>query len=103
VENSGLSWTPDYGNWPAARGVYGNGGLARETATWINNFLTGTTRIEAEDFDWGGNGVSYYDTDSVNVGGQYRPMKEWILRKLQTQAAVTMSDGFRKENGLNIP
>jgi hypothetical protein len=73
VENSGLSWTPDYGNWPAARGVYGNGGLARETATWINNFLTGTTRIEAEDFDWGGNGVSYYDTDSVNVGGQYRP------------------------------
>lgn len=73
VENSGLSWTPDYGNWPVARGVYGNGGLARETTTFVNNFLTGTTRIEAEDFDLGGNGISYYDTDSENVGGQYRP------------------------------
>ncbi|TYQ17018.1 UNVERIFIED_CONTAM: dockerin type I repeat protein [Acetivibrio alkalicellulosi] len=72
VENSGLSWTPDYGSWPAARSVYGNGGLPRKTTTWANNFLTGTTRIEAEDFDWGGNGISYYDKDSANRGGEYR-------------------------------
>jgi len=81
VENAGLSWTPDYGNWPVARGVHGNGGLARETTTWVNNFLTGTTRIEAEDFDWGGNGISYYDTDSVNIGGQYRPDEEVDIEK----------------------
>jgi hypothetical protein len=28
--------------------------------------------IEAEDFDLGGEGVAYHDTDSVNEGGQYR-------------------------------
>ncbi|MFZ5986646.1 MAG: carbohydrate-binding protein [Bacillota bacterium] len=72
VENAGLSWKPDYGSWPVARGVHGNGGLPRKTATWVNNFLTGTTRIEAEYFDWGGNGVSFYDKDSENKGGQYR-------------------------------
>ncbi len=72
VENAGLSWKPDYGNWPANRGVYGNGGLPRKTATWVNNFLTGTTRIEAEDFDWGGNNISFYDKDSANKGMQYR-------------------------------
>ena len=30
-------------------------------------------RIEAEDFDNGGQGVAYNDTDSSNLGGQYRP------------------------------
>jgi hypothetical protein len=29
--------------------------------------------IEAEDFDLGGEGVAYHDTDSSNKGGQYRP------------------------------
>src|ERR1035437_962503 len=74
VNNSGLSWTPDYGTWPAARGVYGNGGQPRNTTTnWgTNNFLTGALRIEAEDFDTGGEGVAYHDTDSANNGGQYR-------------------------------
>jgi len=74
VDNAGLSWTPDYGNWPVARGVYGNNSQPRATvANWVNNFLTGTLRIQAEDFDWGGEGVSYHDTDSSNNGGQYRP------------------------------
>lgn len=74
VDTAGLSWTPDYGSWPAPRGVYGNSGQPRATvANWVNNFLTGTLRIEAEDFDWGGEGVACHDTDASNIGGQYRP------------------------------
>ncbi|MFZ9023684.1 MAG: carbohydrate-binding protein [Anaerohalosphaeraceae bacterium] len=29
--------------------------------------------IEAEDFDYGGEGVAYHDTDAGNIGGVYRP------------------------------
>jgi hypothetical protein len=73
VENAGLSWTPDYGMWPPARGVYGNSGQPRATvANWVNNFLTGTLRVQAEDFDTGGEGVACHDSDSANNGGQYR-------------------------------
>jgi fibronectin type 3 domain-containing protein len=73
VDNAGLSWTPDYGTWPVARGVQGNNGQPRATvANWVNNVLTGTLRLQAEDFDWGGEGISYHDTDSSNSGGQYR-------------------------------
>lgn len=74
VDNAGLSWTPDFGNWPAARGIFGNNGQPRGTvANWVNNFLTGTLRIQAEDFDWGGEDVACHDSDSSNSGGQYRP------------------------------
>lgn len=73
VDAAGLSWTPDFGTWPPARGVYGNNGQPRATvANWVNNFLSGILRIEAEDFDWGSNGVSYFDTDAANTGGLYR-------------------------------
>ncbi|HHY86395.1 MAG TPA: cellulase family glycosylhydrolase [Verrucomicrobia bacterium] len=74
VDNAGLSWTPDYGTWPAPRGVYGNNGQPRATvANWFNNVLTGTLRIQAEDFDTGGEGVACHDADGVNSGGLYRP------------------------------
>ena len=73
VNNSGLGWTPDYGNWPAVRGTYGNGGVAwATTSTYVNNELTGTLHIEAENYDSGGQNVSYYDTTPGNQGGQYR-------------------------------
>jgi endoglucanase len=74
VANAGLSWTPDYGNWPAVRGPYGNGGQPRTIpASYVNNFLTGTPmRIQAEDFDTGGEGVAYHELTSTNLGGQYR-------------------------------
>ncbi len=73
VDKSGLAWTPDFGAWPVLRGVYGNNGQPRATvANWVNNFLTGTMRIQAEDFDWGGEGVSYHDTTPANSGGLYR-------------------------------
>ncbi|MEX2091931.1 MAG: LamG-like jellyroll fold domain-containing protein, partial [Pirellulales bacterium] len=58
---------PDFGTWPALRGVYGNGGQARATTG-----LTGTLRIEAEHFDTGGQGVAYSDADAANLGGQLR-------------------------------
>jgi len=34
------------------------------------------TRIEAEDFDLGGEGVAYHDIDSGNSGGQYRTTED---------------------------
>src|ERR1039457_2590709 len=74
VVNSGLSWSPDYGNFPPARGPYGNSGQPRTIpASYANNFLTGTPlRIQAEDFDTGGEGVAYHELPTTNPGGQYR-------------------------------
>ena len=74
VVNSGLSWTPDYGNFPAVRGPYGNGGQPRTVpASYVNNFLTGTPmRVQAEDFDTGGEGVAYHELTTTNLSGQYR-------------------------------
>lgn len=34
------------------------------------------TKIEAEDYDVGGEGVAYHDTDPGNNGGQYRPAED---------------------------
>jgi hypothetical protein len=74
VDRAGMSWVPDYGTWPEQRGVFGNGGQPRATtSTFVNNILTGTLRIEAEDFDTGGQGVAYTDTTGTNEGGYYRP------------------------------
>jgi endoglucanase len=74
VVNAGLSWTPDYGSFPPVRGPYGNGGQPRQVpASYVNNFLTGTPlRIQAEDFDIGGEGVAYHELSPTNLGGQYR-------------------------------
>jgi fibronectin type 3 domain-containing protein len=74
VVNSGLSWSPDYGNFPPVRGPYGNSGQPRTIpASYANNFLTGTPlRIQAEDFDTGGEGVAYHELTTTNLGGQYR-------------------------------
>jgi hypothetical protein len=72
VDNSGLSWAPDFGTWPQQRGVYGNGGLPWETPNYVNNRLSGTLRIEAENFDDGGKGVAYSNANASNLGGAYR-------------------------------
>jgi regulation of enolase protein 1 (concanavalin A-like superfamily)/fibronectin type 3 domain-containing protein len=75
INDAGLSWTPDYGTWPAVRGPYGNGGQPRTIpASYVNNFLTGTPmRIQTEDFDTGGEGVAYHELTTTNSSGQYRP------------------------------
>ncbi len=72
VEKSGLSWSPDYGTWPVDRSVYGNGGDPWTSPSYVNNTLSGTLRVEAENYDNGGEGVAYHDADTANNGGQYR-------------------------------
>ena len=74
IVNAGLSWTPDYGSFPAVRGPYGNGGQPRVVpASYVNNILTGSPlRVQAEDFDTGGEGVAYHELTTANLGGQYR-------------------------------
>jgi fibronectin type 3 domain-containing protein len=73
VVNAGLSWTPDYGNFPQVRGPYGNGGQPWTVpASYVNNFLSGTPLlIQAENFDSGGEGVAYHYT-TTTLSGQYR-------------------------------
>ena len=73
IDRAGMSWTPDFGNWPVCRSAFGNGGQPRKTPEdWSGGSLHGTLRIEAEDYDLGGQGVAYGDLDVVNHGGQYR-------------------------------
>jgi fibronectin type 3 domain-containing protein/regulation of enolase protein 1 (concanavalin A-like superfamily) len=74
VINSALSWTPDYGGFPPVRAPYGNGSQPwTVSANYTNNVLTGSlTRVEAENFDAGGEGVSYHVTNSAN-SSVYRP------------------------------
>jgi hypothetical protein len=38
----------------------------------FNIAFSGTTTIQCEDFDLGGEGVAYHDTTATNLGGQYR-------------------------------
>jgi len=66
VNWAGLSWNPDYGNFPPARGTYGNGGLPWTARDFTNNVLTGTLHIEAENYDTGGEGVAYFFTNAIN-------------------------------------
>lgn len=42
-------------------------------APYLGDAFAFPARIEAEDFDAGGEGVAYHDTDAANNGGQYRP------------------------------
>ncbi|MFH1497072.1 MAG: RICIN domain-containing protein [Verrucomicrobiota bacterium] len=67
LDAAGIGWSPDFGSWPSnARSVYGNGGEPRAITS------TATRRVEAEDFDFGGTGVGYFDSTTGNYGGQYR-------------------------------
>lgn len=67
LAGAGILWTPDFGTWPSGgRSVHGNGG-----EPWAIN-RTATTRIEAENFDNGGQGVAYNDNAALNSGGAYR-------------------------------
>ncbi|BCU78096.1 LamG-like jellyroll fold domain-containing protein [Luteolibacter sp. LG18] len=73
VDRAGISWVPDFGSWPKLRGVHGNGGVPRATPGFTGNTLVGTLRLEAEEFDTGGQDVGYHDADNgTQWGGQYR-------------------------------
>lgn len=70
LENAGVYWSPDYGEWPSAtdapRAPFGNDGEPRDIRS------TAATRIQAEDYDVGGEGTSYHDTSAGNAGNRYR-------------------------------
>lgn len=51
--------------------TYGNGGIPGSGRPWLISGET-ETRLEAENFDQGGSGVGYLDSDSVNQGAVYR-------------------------------
>jgi endoglucanase len=73
VNWTGLSWAPDFGNWPAVRGPFGNGGYPWTTPDYNGSgILAGSLRIQAENFDSGGEGVAYHESTTNNLGGQYR-------------------------------
>jgi len=52
--------------------TYGNGGQPGSGDAWAL-LNPGAVRIEAENFNQGGEGVAYHDRDGVNEGGGYRP------------------------------
>jgi endoglucanase len=63
----------------AARSVTATFDLSAPTRTTYGNngnpwaiLSSGTTRIEAENYDLGGEGVAYHDTDAANQGGSMR-------------------------------
>lgn len=49
--------------------TYGNGGTPGTGNPWV---ISGTTRLEAENYNQGGQGTGYNDTNVTNSGGQYR-------------------------------
>lgn len=65
------------------RGTFGNNGNPWAIAA------SGTTRIQAENFDTGGQGVAYNDSDAANSGGQYRPTEG-----VDVEAATDASGGY---------
>jgi hypothetical protein len=66
--NAGVRWTPDYGAWPAgARGTYAN-----NDEPWTQSGLSSTLRVEAENYDAGGEGTGYHDNNAANYGNAYR-------------------------------
>ncbi len=65
------------------RGTFGNNGNPWPIAPG------GTTRIQAENFDTGGQGVAYNDSDAANNGGQYRTSE-----RVDIQATTDAGGGY---------
>ncbi|WP_420596717.1 NPCBM/NEW2 domain-containing protein [Deinococcus sp.] len=65
VSNADDTYSYDHADWANAKLNCGEAG-----GTLLGN---ATTRIQAEDYDPGGEGVGYHDNDAVNQGGLYRP------------------------------
>jgi endoglucanase len=98
VERTGLSWSPDFGQWPLARGPYADDGLPWPTPdTRTGGVLDGTLRIELENYDIGGPELAYHDTTPHSVrSGDYRPDEDVDLRAIVDGApgyAVTETGG----------
>ncbi|MDD3621012.1 MAG: PKD domain-containing protein [Methanofollis sp.] len=60
--------------------------------------------IEAEDFDVGGEGVAYHDSDpGVNRGGSYRPSEGVDIEWLDREAVTSIKPGEWLEYTVDIP
>jgi endoglucanase len=107
IDFAGLSWTPDFGNWPVKRGVFGNNGQPRATpGTWEKDQLKGVFRLEFEDFDTGGQDVAYHNTSGrVKEGRVYRPNEGVDIRPIADGGAgfsVHADDGEWLEYTIHV-
>ena len=87
-------------NWTASTTVTVNGQQAY-TGTPIN--LPGI--VEAENFDKGGQNISYYDTDASNNGGQYRTTEAVDIAQISGTNGYTVgwtADGEWLEYTVNV-
>src|ERR1700722_10640380 len=55
---------------------------------------TGTSWVESENFDYGGEGVAYHDTTSANQGGAYRPNEGVDIEGPNTSTGGTYNVGY---------
>ena len=62
-----------------------------------NTNLTGT-KIEAEDFDFGGEGVAYHDTTADNLGGEFRTSENGAPVGVDMKPTNDTGGGFRISN-----
>jgi hypothetical protein len=97
--------------------------LSRASAPFGGVPRTIPGRIEAEDFDTGGEGVAYHDMDAINNGGQYRLSEgvdiqttsdssgyklgwtqagEWLQYTVNVTAAGTYTLGVRVSSGIAV-
>ncbi|HET9317661.1 MAG TPA: carbohydrate-binding protein, partial [Vicinamibacteria bacterium] len=81
------SVTATFNTTGGGRGTFGNNGNPWAIAA------SGTTRIQAENFDTGGEGVAYHDTDAANNGGQYRT-SEGVDVEATTDTGGGNNDGW---------
>ena len=78
-------------------GIVGNVNYVRlENATPLGAAVPGT--IQAEDYDVGGEGVAYHDTNAANSGGQY-PATASISKRPPIRVAASMSGGCIRPSG----
>jgi hypothetical protein len=86
-----------------ANGFVGNLNYIDVTAVASSSPYGGTARaipgrIQAEDFDVGGEGVAYHDLDATNNGGQYRPA-EGVDIEATTDTGGGYSVGWTQAGG----
>ena len=104
VNWSGLSWTPDYGNWPPVRGPYGNGGYPWTTPDYNQQSLD---RLVA---DSGGKFRLRRRRGCLSRSDRYQSWRAISHQRggghrnhERTPAAAMTSRARRRANGWNTP
>ena len=92
-----LSVTATFNTSGGTRGTFGNNGNPWAVAA------SGTTRIQAENFDTGGEGVAYRDTDVANSGGQYRTTEGVDIQATTDTGGSSTWAGSARASGWSSP